>query len=116
MSQKQTFAQWKVEVNIHVMARAGLFADDLPDMPYYDWFEDGCSPQEQSKWFWKSGYPMDLTEDEEGDFESEGIGNFGLTNRVFPPRLCLRKRGHEDGLCSYLLTQSPLRGREITNR
>ena len=73
MSPKQTFAQWKIEVNAHVMARAGLFADDLPDMPYYDWFEDGCSPQEAAEMVLEdSGFPMDLTEDEEGDFESEG--------------------------------------------
>ncbi len=73
MSQKQTFAQWKVQVNAHVMARAGLFADDLPDMPYYDWFEDGCSPQEAAEMVLEeSGFPMDLTEDEEEDFESEG--------------------------------------------
>ena len=74
MSQKQTFAQWKVEVNAHVMARAGLFADDLPDVPYYDWFEDGISPQEAAEMVLEeSGFPMDLTEDEEEEFEGAGV-------------------------------------------
>ena len=74
MSQKQTFAQWKVEVNAHVMARAGLFADDLPDVPYYDWFEDGISPHEAAEMVLEeSGFPMDLTEDEEEEFEGAGV-------------------------------------------
>ncbi|MEI2607285.1 MAG: hypothetical protein V9G20_01510 [Candidatus Promineifilaceae bacterium] len=60
------------------MARAGLFADDLPDVPYYDWFEDGISPQEAAEMVLEeSGFPMDLAEDEEGDFEFEGDGDFG---------------------------------------
>ncbi len=78
MSQKQTFAQWKAEVNAHVMTRAGLCADDLPDMPYYDWFEDGISPQEAAQMVLEeSGFPMDLAEDEEEGFEFEGDGDFG---------------------------------------
>lgn len=70
MSQKQ-FARWKAEVNVCVMAQGGVFTDDLPDMPYYDWFEDGCSPQEAAEMaLEESGFPPDLAE--EGDFEFEG--------------------------------------------
>lgn len=70
MAEKQTFAQWKAKVNACVIAKAGVFADDLPDMPYYDWFEDGCSPQEAAEMVLEeSGFPLDLTEDEEGDFD-----------------------------------------------
>jgi len=73
MSKKQIFAQWKVQVNAHVLARAGLFADDLPDVPYSDWFEDGISPEEAAEMVLEeSGFPMDLAGDEEGDFEFEG--------------------------------------------
>ena len=70
MTEKQTFVQWKARVNACVIARAGVCTDDLPDVPYYDWFEDGISPQEAAEMaLEESGFPMDLSEDEEGDFE-----------------------------------------------
>lgn len=73
MSEKNAFAQWKARVNVCVIARAGVFADDLPDVPYYDWFEDGISPQAAAEMVLEeSGFPLDLAEDEEGDFEFEG--------------------------------------------
>ena len=71
MVEKQTFAQWKARVNACVIARAGVCADDLPDAPYYDWFEDGCSPQEAAEMVLEeSGFPIGLIEDETGDFEA----------------------------------------------
>ncbi len=78
MTEKQTFVQWKARVNVCVIARAGVCTDDLPDVPYYDWFEDGISPQEATEMVLEeSGFPIDLAEDEEEDFEFEGDGDFG---------------------------------------
>jgi len=37
---KKTFEQWKKAVDAWLEAKAGLAADDLPDQPYRDWYED----------------------------------------------------------------------------
>lgn len=39
-----TFEQWKAAVNEAVENRYGMSADDLPDCPYYEWYEDGMKP------------------------------------------------------------------------
>ncbi|MCI0579950.1 MAG: hypothetical protein L0332_24075 [Chloroflexi bacterium] len=46
MSQPQSFAAWMRQVNAAVFARAFVSADDLPDQPYRDWYDDGLSPEE----------------------------------------------------------------------
>ena len=39
-----TFAEWMRQVNDVVLAKCGLFADDLPDYCYRDAYKDGESP------------------------------------------------------------------------
>lgn len=46
MSQTMDFEQWKKEVNKIVGNRLGVGCDDMPDVTYYDWFEDGMSPSD----------------------------------------------------------------------
>ena len=41
--EKERFAAWKRNVNHLVEATTGLSCDDLPDMPYRDWFDDNVS-------------------------------------------------------------------------
>jgi hypothetical protein len=43
------FDAWFKKVDRLMSARSGLGADDLPDQPYADWFEDGMSPQEAAQ-------------------------------------------------------------------
>ena len=43
------FGKWFDRVDAIVSARAGLGADDLPDQPYYDWFESGMTPKEAAQ-------------------------------------------------------------------
>ena len=35
------FATWKQRVDQHVQALCGLTCDDLPDVCYRDWFDEG---------------------------------------------------------------------------
>ena len=42
----EAFSVWMSKVNRLVEAKFFLGCDDLPDMPYDDWFEDGMSPKE----------------------------------------------------------------------
>ena len=42
MKAKLTFEQWMKQVDF-VLYGFGLAADDLPDCPYRDWFDDGLS-------------------------------------------------------------------------
>lgn len=44
-SDDQRFHQWKRQVNRLVQSKVGLAADDLPDCPYRDWFDDRMSPK-----------------------------------------------------------------------
>jgi len=38
------FDMWKRRVDSAVERAASLSADDLPDCPYRDWYDDGISP------------------------------------------------------------------------
>lgn len=41
---EKNFERWKRSVDRAVESRIGLSADDLPDCPYRDWFEDDVPP------------------------------------------------------------------------
>jgi hypothetical protein len=43
-AKKKGFDEWKRKVNAAVEKKAGLSADDLPDVNYSDWYEQGMSP------------------------------------------------------------------------
>lgn len=38
------FNMWKRMVDDVIRRKVGLHSDDLPDCPYYDWYEQGLSP------------------------------------------------------------------------
>lgn len=38
------FDEWKSRVNVHLVRKTGMIADDLPDCSYYDWYETGVAP------------------------------------------------------------------------
>ena len=42
---KLSFEEWRRAVDRAVGQRVGLSLDDLPDVPTYDWYEDGVSPK-----------------------------------------------------------------------
>lgn len=42
----QTFVQWEDEVDKYMLVKYGVSADDLPDMPYYDWWTDDVTVRE----------------------------------------------------------------------
>jgi hypothetical protein len=44
-----TFEEWMDEVNIEIVAQAGVRALDLPDAEYRVWFDEGISPQETAE-------------------------------------------------------------------
>lgn len=46
MPHLQSFAAWMRQVNAAVFAKAFVHADDLPDQPYRDWYDDDLSPEE----------------------------------------------------------------------
>lgn len=46
---KKTFEVWFAEVNKKLRAATGLDARDLPDCPYYDWYDDGVTPANAAK-------------------------------------------------------------------
>jgi hypothetical protein len=46
---KTDFERWFAKVDALVAARAGLGADDLPDQPYYDWFDSEWTPKEAAQ-------------------------------------------------------------------
>lgn len=39
------FRAWMAKVDAAVAAKTGLSALDLPDCPYYSWYEDGVTPK-----------------------------------------------------------------------
>ena len=41
----ETFEGWMAEVDALVESSIGLSTRDLPDRPYYDWYEDYLSPK-----------------------------------------------------------------------
>jgi hypothetical protein len=42
---KKSFETWMKEVDAAVKALCYLSVADLPDCPFYDWYEDGVSPK-----------------------------------------------------------------------
>ena len=44
MKQKQSFEEWKRQVDNILSDRTGMSSDDLPDSPYRDWYDDGVKP------------------------------------------------------------------------
>ena len=40
---KITFTVWMADVNRYLDAQYGLYAEDLPDCNYVDWWEDGVT-------------------------------------------------------------------------
>lgn len=36
--------EWMRTVNLEIVKRVGLSADDIEDMPYRDWFDSGTKP------------------------------------------------------------------------
>lgn len=46
---KLTFEEWKKRADDAAVRRAGISLDDLADQPYYDWYEDGMSPEKAAK-------------------------------------------------------------------
>jgi len=45
----KSFEQWMAKVNEAIEREIGLSADDLPDMPYADMWEDGVSPKRAAR-------------------------------------------------------------------
>lgn len=45
MAFPKTFEEWMAAVEAVIRRIAGVHADDLIDMPYFDWFEDGLTPK-----------------------------------------------------------------------
>ena len=41
---KRSYEDWKIAVDKAVSYALGLSVDDLPDCPFYDWYDDGMSP------------------------------------------------------------------------
>jgi hypothetical protein len=41
-----TFDEWKRRINAICWKRYGVDIDDLPDCPFMDWYEDGCTPSD----------------------------------------------------------------------
>ena len=39
-----TFEQWKGRIEDLLVRFVGISADDLPDCPYYDWYEERLRP------------------------------------------------------------------------
>lgn len=39
------FKQWENKVNELMIKHYGAGVDDIPDMPYYDWFTDDITPE-----------------------------------------------------------------------
>lgn len=46
---KQTFEQWFAKVDMEVKKIASISVNDLPDCPYYDWYENRVSPLRAAK-------------------------------------------------------------------
>jgi len=45
---RKTFDQWMREVKAEI-SKSGLHADDLPDVPYKDWYDDRVSVKSAAK-------------------------------------------------------------------
>ena len=40
-----TYKEWEQKVNAHMEEVYGVGIDDIPDMPYHDWFKDDVTVQ-----------------------------------------------------------------------
>jgi hypothetical protein len=40
------FDVWKAKVDDRLVSKVGVSSDDLPDIPYRDLFDTGCTPEE----------------------------------------------------------------------
>ena len=49
MSTTLTFESWQARVDRYVGRVLGLSIHDLPDQPYYDWYESGTSEKEAAR-------------------------------------------------------------------
>jgi hypothetical protein len=56
---EQKFRAWMQKVNHEVELLCGMSSDDLPDVCYRDWFDDGVTPSRAAKRAMKNA--MDLT-------------------------------------------------------
>lgn len=48
-TEERAFEAWYAKVDAAMTASAGLGPDDLPDQPYYDWFEGGYTPTQAAR-------------------------------------------------------------------
>lgn len=65
-----TFNEWKKAVDRLVTAKYQVGVDDLPDMPFRDHFDSGCTPRQ-----FVSDVVVSMLEEEFGMLEEEfGIG------------------------------------------
>lgn len=46
---ERAFEAWFAKVDVLMSARAGLGPDDLPDQPYWDWFDSGYTPKQAAR-------------------------------------------------------------------
>ena len=46
---KRTFQEWMHVVSAEIEALTGLWAEDLPDVCYRDWYEDGVGPKSAAR-------------------------------------------------------------------
>ena len=44
LAQKLSFDDWKREADKVCQAKTGMSLDDLPDVPFMDWYEEGVTP------------------------------------------------------------------------
>jgi hypothetical protein len=51
---KKTFEQWMKEVDEHLEDRCGMSSNDLPDVCYRDWYDDGIPPKRAAGMAFKS--------------------------------------------------------------
>ncbi|MES2367034.1 MAG: hypothetical protein V4563_14255 [Pseudomonadota bacterium] len=49
MNSPTTFEAWMQQVNSYIDSLCGMTTDDLPDVCYRDWFEDGLKPASAAK-------------------------------------------------------------------
>lgn len=45
LREEAAFRQWKKRVDEEIEKKVGLTADDLPDVDYWGWFQDGVTPK-----------------------------------------------------------------------
>ena len=51
-----SFEEWKSEVSDIVYEETGYTCDQLPDQSYFDWYDEGSSPEDAADFFiddWK---------------------------------------------------------------